>query len=299
VVLGLSRPFWNAGTMAIGLVSSLGFLLFLMLRHVLHLEKKHAPISFLLLGLLWSVQPLWGAIGLLVFLTESSYIRKTWENWWPLFLGLSPYFWIVLRRGKSFFSWGGAHPFWELVRGSGELVINHFLNDWSWWGATEAFGWEVLALLVLALALGLVNWRAGVATISGTDFTIWFLCGITAFLFYSDSTDYLGVTSLWFVTGMVGFLSFSFERRVGWASGLASKEGLGVMSLLGVLLTCGLSWLPGQSYFRSGYGFPQQHVLNLVRVLGPKSVLVCDDPFEFNGALAARWMAPFSPTALI
>jgi len=299
VVLGLSRPFWNAGTMAVGLISSLGFLLFLMLRHVLHLEKKHAPISFLLLGLLWSVHPLWGAMGLLVFVAESSYIRKTRQNWWPLFLGLSPYFWIVLREGKSFYSWGGTQPYLELVKEGWALGLNHFLNDWTWWGATQAFGWEVLALLVLALALGLVNWRTGVATVSAIDFALWLLCGITAFLFYSDSTDYPGVTSLWFVTGIVGFLSFSFERRVGWASGIVSKESLGVMSLLGVLLACGLSWLPGQSYFRSGYVFPQQHVLNLMKVLGPRSVLVCDDPFEFNGALAARWMAPSSPTAFI
>ncbi len=297
--LGLSRPFWNAGTMAVGLVSSLGFLLFLLLRHVLHLEKKHAPISFILLGLLWSVHPLWGAVGLLVFVTESRYIRKTRENLWPLFLGFSPYFWILLRRGKSFYSWGGNNPFLETVRESWGLVLNHFLHDWSWWGSLEAFGWEFAALLVLALALGLVNWKTGVATVSGTDWAVWLFCGIAAFLFYSDSTDYPGVTSLWFVTGIVGFLSFSFERRVGWASGFVSKESLGVMSLLGVLLACGLSWLPRQSYFRSGYLFPQQHVLNLMKVLGPQSVLVCDDPFEFNGAQAARWMAPSSPTAFI
>jgi Tfp pilus assembly protein PilF len=295
--LGLSRPFWNAGTMGLGLVSSLGLLLFLIFRHLLHLEKKYAPISFLLLGLLWSVHPLWGVIGLLSFGLESPYLRRTLNNLWPLFLGLSPYLWIILRQGKSFFSWGGTNPFLELVKESRELWTNHFLNDWSWMGATQAFGWEVAALLVLVLALGIFNWFMGVATISRIDSWIWFLSGIAALLFYSDSTDYLGVTSLWFVTGIVGFLSFSFERRAG--SGSISKKNLGLISLLGVLLTCALSWLPGQSYFRSEYAFPQQHVLNLVKALGPQTVLVCDDPFEFNGCLAARWMEPQSPTAFI
>jgi tetratricopeptide (TPR) repeat protein len=297
--LGLSRPFWNAGTMGLGLVSSLGLLLFLLFRHLLQLEKKYAPISFLLLGLLWSVHPLWGFIGFFYFWTESPYIRRIFNNLWPLFLGLSPYLWIFLRRGKGFFSWGGNSPALEMFKESPELWVNHFLKDWSWTGAAQAFGWEVAALLVLVLALGLYNWLMGVATISRTDFWIWLFSGLAAFLFYSDSTDYLGATSLWFVTGILGFLSFSFERRAGSAWGLSSKNSLGLFSFLGVLLTCALSWLPGQSYFRSQYDFPQQHVLNLVKALGPRTVLVCDDPFEFNGALAARWMEPQSPTAFI
>jgi tetratricopeptide (TPR) repeat protein len=297
--LGLSRPFWNSGTMGLGLVSDLGLLLFLLLRHLLSLEKKYAAISFFLLGLLWSIHPLWGLLGLLVFITESPYIGRIFSNLWPLFMGLSPYLWVFLRRGKSFFSWGGHQPFIELLKESRTLWLQHFQNDWSWTGAAQAFGWEVAALLALALALGIYNRMMGVATVSRTDFWIWLFSGLTAFLFYSDSTDYLGATSLWFVTGIVGFLSFSFERRVGRASGLVSKENLGLISLAGVLLTCALCWLPGQSYFRSDYAFPQQHVLNLVKGLGPQSVLVCDDPFEFNGALAARWMAPLSPTAFV
>ena len=299
VALGLSRPFWNAGTMGLGLDSSLGFLLFLLLRHLLELEKSYAAVSFLLLGLLWSVHPLWGLAGLISFLTQSFYIRKIKQNIFPLLLGFSPYLWIVLRRDKNFPSWGGHYPFWEVIKESRELMTQHFSQDWHLWGAFQAFGWEAAALLGLALGLALLNRYMGVVTVSTFDFWLWLCCGLAALFFYSDSTDYLGPTSLWFVTGIVGYLSFAYERRVGPAKGWRSKQNLGLMSLFGVLLTCALSWLPGQSYDRSLYDFPEKHVLNLVKELGPQTVLVCDDPFEFNGCLAARWMAPSSPTAFI
>ena len=299
IALGMSRPFWNAGTMGLGLVSSLGFLLFLLLKHLLELEKNHAAVSFLLLGLLWSVHPLWGLMGLVSFLTQSFYIRKIKQNILPLLLGLSPYLWIVLRRDKNFPSWGGNHPFFEIIKEGRDLLIQHFLHDWTLAGALQAFGWEAAALLALALGLALLNRYMGVVTVSTFDFWIWLSCGLAALFFYSDSTDYLGATSLWFVTGIVAYLSFAYERRVGPAKGFTSKENLGLLSLAGVLLTCVLSWLPGQSYDRAHDDFPQQHCLNLVKELGPQTVLVCDDAFEFNGCLAARWMAPSSPTAFI
>src|ERR1700677_2575625 len=121
IALGMSRPFWNAGTMGLGLVSSLGFLLFLLLRHLLELEKKYDAVSFLLLGLLWSVHPLWGLAGIFSFLTRSFYIRKITQNILPLLLGLSPYLWIVLRRDKNFPSWGGNYPFFEMVKEGRDL----------------------------------------------------------------------------------------------------------------------------------------------------------------------------------
>ncbi len=299
IALGLSRPFWNAGTMGIGLVSSLGFLLFLLLRHLLELEKNYAAVSYLLLGLLWSVHPLWGLAGLFSLLTQSFYIRKVKQNILPLLLGLSPYLWIVLRRNKNFPSWGGKHPFLEMIKEGQELLIQHFSRDWSLTGAFQAFGWEAAALLGLALGLALLNRYVGVVTVSTFDFWLWLSCGLAGLFFYSDSTDYLGPTSLWFVTGIIGYLSFAYERRVGPVRGFTSKESLGLISLAGVLLTCVLSWLPGQSYDRAHYDFPEKHVLNLVKELGPQTVLVCDDPFEFNGCLAARWMASSSPTAFI
>jgi tetratricopeptide (TPR) repeat protein len=117
--------------------------------------------------------------------------------------------------------------------------------------------------------------------------------------FYSDSTDYLGPTSLWFITGLAAFLFFSFARRARLNSRVASRESLSVVLFLGFLLPCFLSWMPGQGYFRSQFAFPQQHALNLVKALGPRTVLVCDDPFEFNGCLEVRWMEPSQTTAFI
>jgi len=303
VVLGLSRPFWNAATMGLGLVSSLGLLLFLLFRHSLQLEKGYATVSYFLLGLLWSAHPMWGIVGLLFFLTGKPKAVEVRKNILPLFLGLSPYLWIVARREKFFPSWGGADPFIEAVKEGRQLWAGHFLNDWSWLGAVQAWGWEIAALLVWALAMALFNLLKGLEfpkrAVSMVDFWLWLLCGIGALFFYSNGTDHLGVTSLWFATGTVGFLAFSFDRRAGSVWGIDFKKVLEITSILGILIVGGLSWLPEQSYFRNQTFFPQQHALNLTRGLGSRTVLVCDDPFEFNGCLEALWMEPAGPTAFV
>jgi tetratricopeptide (TPR) repeat protein len=155
----------------------------------------------------------------------------------------------------------------------------------------------------LALALGIFNLIMGVEIskrgVTALDFWICFFSGTGALFFYSDSTDYLGPTSLWFVTAVVGFFSLSFVQRAGSGSGIVSKNSARIVSALGILFACGLSWLPGQSYSRSQFFFPQQHALNLVRALGPKTVLVCDDPFEFNACLEERWLEPSRESAYI
>jgi tetratricopeptide (TPR) repeat protein len=302
VALGLTRPFWNAGTMALGLVSALGLLLFLLQRHLLQLGKDYAAVSYFLLGLLWSAHPLWGLMGTLAVLLDRNKNISLRQNWIPLGWGLSPYLWIVFRTGKNFPSWGGTNPFGETLKECLGLFGGHFLTDWSWQGAVRVWGWEVGFLLILSAVLGLVNWFKGVEVfkkgLSAADFWLWLLAGVGAFFFYSYHTDYLGVTSLWFVTAVVGFFIISFDRRavgIGWGS----KQNVGLLSIVGILLACGLSWLPGQGYFRDQYFFPQQHAFNLVRTLGPQTALVCDDPFEFNACLDVRWMEPSKESAFI
>jgi len=302
VALGLTRPFWNAGTMGIGLVSALGLLLFLLQRHLLQLGKDYTAISYFLLGLLWATHPLWGLMGILSIGLDQNKNTGLKQNWVPLLWGLSPYLWIILRTEKIFPSWGGKRPFVEILKECLGLAKSHFLTDWSWIGAAQALGWEVGFLLVLAALLGLFNMAKGVGIskkgVSSADFWMWLFCGVGAVFFYSDSTDYLGVTSLWFVAATVGFFIISFDRRAS-GTGLGSKRNVGLLSIAGIFLACGLGWFPGQSYFRSEYFFPQQHALNLVRALGPQTALVCGDPFEFNACLDARWMEPSKESAFI
>jgi hypothetical protein len=120
-----------------------------------------------------------------------------------------------------------------------------------------------------------------------------------ALLFFSDRTDLLGATSPWFVTGVAGFFAFSFDRRAGNPAGLGSKRGIGGIALAVLILSLGLIWLPNQNQIRNQYFFPQQYALNLIRPLGPRSLLVSGDPFEYYGALEAQWMEPSSRAGLV
>ncbi len=296
LALGLSRPLWTAATMASGLVSGLGLLLFLLQRHSLQLGKDHSVLSTLLMGLLWCVHPLWGLAGLLSFWAHEAVRNEMDKNWFAFLLGLSPYLWVFFRKGSMFPSWGGQKPFLEMLRSSFGLMLKHFATDWSWTNALGALGWEVAFLLLLTALLGLFNLLNGVEMsrkmVSPMDLWVWLLCGGGAVLFYSNSTDLLGATSLWFVAGMAGFFAFSFDRRAGLSNRLLSKANVGWLAFLGLLIAMGLTWLPGQRQVRDQYFFPQQHALNLIRPLGQRSLLICDSPFEYYGTLEAWWMEP-------
>jgi tetratricopeptide (TPR) repeat protein len=297
-VVGLSRPFWTAGTMASGLVSGLGLLLFLLHRHALQLGKEQSSLSTFLLGLLWSVHPLWGAIGTIAFWAHEEIREDLDHHWFALLLGFSPYLWVFFRAGKNFPSWGGTTPFLEIPRSLWGLWRDHFTTDWSCIQAAGSLGWVTVILLVLAGVLGLFNLVMGVEIskklVSQMDFWVWAFCGTSALLFYSKSTDLLAPLSLWLVTGTAGFFSFSFDRRAGVSSRPGSKQIIGIAALAVLLMACGLAWLPGQSQVRDQYFFPQQHALNLIRPLGEKSLLICDSPFDYYGSLEARWMEPSS-----
>lgn len=303
-ILALSQPFWNIATLGSGLVSGLGFLLFILQRRLLDREEKPWKTLFLLVGLLWSVHPLWGIIGLWNQMGSLDPDALKKGNLLPLALGFTPYLWIPLRAGRFFPSWGGSHPFVEVLRKWQSLWQAHLQGDWSLGAAVLSAGSLAAALSLLVLVLWSVHffkWRMGNKKVLPTvDFWTWLAAGAGAVLFYSQTSGTLGPTAPWFTAGLglfsLRFLERGMEKRqpeffsgpnLGWtvAAFLAGALGLGLYL--------------NETFFRSRTDFPEQHALNLLKGLGEKSVLVCEDPFEASACLQTRLFEPIALQAPI
>lgn len=297
--LGLSLPYWNAGTMGSGLVAGLGLLLFLLQRSLLELEERPWKPLYLLLGLLWAVHPLWGLLGTIRHLGSLDFEgRKMKPNLFPFLMGWTPFLWVAFRAGRFFPSWGGGHPFTELLKTSW-LPVGPGIA-----GVFPSLGW-ILAAWALALSvlgpLYFLRWRTvGRHLVSPLDFWIWILSGAGAILYSSTGGQCLGPTALWFAAGAgeVGLklLERGMEKRQPAA---ASGARLGWMAAVFLALTLALSGLRGQHLQRSRFYFPLQHALNLLQGLGKKSVLVCDDPFDAAACREAREIEPIALEAVI
>ena len=298
LALGVSAPFWNAGTMGSGIPGALGLLLFLFQTLLLKKEERPWSCLYFLLGLLWSVHPLWGFLGLLNHLGSLDFEGKDLKrNGFPFLLGVTPYLWVAFRAGKFFPSWGGSHPFGETLNEWKTLWLSHLADDWAPLPALQAMGWVVLALGILFVFGFLLNafaWKSGGKIhFSVAGFWIWVVSGAGGWLFYSSSSELLGPSILWFLVGWGGMLlkllEKGSEKRNGAVWGGNSFAGMGMG---GLLASISLILVPGQSYWRSQFYFPQQHALNLLQTLGEKSLLVCRDPFEAAACLETRLMEP-------
>ncbi len=305
LALGASAPFWNAGTMASGIPGALGLLLFLFQNLLLKKEERPWRGLYFLLGLLWSVHPFWGLLGTLNHLGSlEAGGKKPKGNFFPAALGMTPYLWVFFRAGKFFPSWGGRQPFLEIVEQGKTLWLPHLAGDWAPFSALKAMGWVVFALGLLTALGFLLNafaWKSGgKIQFSVRGFWIWVLAGAAGWFFYSSSSELLGPTLLWFLAGLGGMLlklleKGSEKRQQGFLAGKSfAWAGAG-----GLLAALNLIWIPGQSYWRSQFYFPQQHALNLLQTLGERSLLVCRDPFEAAACLETRLMEPTALNSVI
>ncbi|HJT25371.1 MAG TPA: tetratricopeptide repeat protein [bacterium] len=305
LTVSVSAPFWGAGTLGSGLVTSLGFLLLLFQRALLGLEERPWSILYFLLGLLWSVHPLWGILGILCHLGSLDFEgRKIKKNLFPLLAGITPYLWVWLRAGRFFPSWGANHPFSQwLGQGWTKFFPDMASND-HLLGAFKATGWVAAVLILLAAALWLLHffgWKAGWKTqFSTMDFWVWVVAGFGCFFYYSGFSGTLGPVSLWFVAALGGGFLKLLEKGAEKSQGtFLSGTPLAWMGSVGIVLAFSLAWLPGQGPMRSQLFFPQQHALNLLKSLPPKSILVCRDPFDAYACREARLMEPISLNAVI
>ncbi|GEM_PF-1383725 len=305
-VLAVSAPFWGVGTLASGMTASLGFFLLLLQRVLLSLEERPWGVLYFLIGLLGSVHPLWGGLGLLYHLGSLDFDGKKWtRHLLPLAAGFTPYLWIFFRAGRFFPSWGGDHPFSAIGWGS-----------WYWesslWGpsgifppALQGMGFALALLAVLTALfwfLHFFRWRAGWKIhFSILDFWIWILAGLGGFFLYSTTSGIYGPVILWFAAGLGGGFLKLLEKGAERSQGtFLSGAPLGWVGSLGLLAAIGLAWLPGQGPMRSQPYFPLQHALNLLRSLPPKAaVLICHDPFDAAACREARLMEPIALDSVI
>ena len=324
----LTLPFWNTATTAMGLIGSLGLLLFLFQKYLLDLEEKPGRALGLNLGLLWAIHPLWGFLGSIKLLGSLDFRRWSWRDYlFPFFLGLTPFAWVIFRTEKSFPSWGGPRPFWEMVINWKSLFLFYSDRKWSLLSALEAWGWGTVFLfgvVFLLASLYFFKWKTGNKSLYPTlDLWLWVLAFMGGILFFSFSSEALGTTALLIPLGLgemfLKLLEKGMERR---QTGYFSGSRLLITAGLFLFVGSWLSLLPGQHFYRSGIFFPQQHALNLLQILSssnkvntdepspatpgfpaetpnPKKVLVCDDEFEAYACREARLIEPVSLSAVI
>ncbi len=301
VVLGASAPFWNSGTMGAGIPSVLGLLIFIL--QSLLFKKEGRPwrgLAFLL-GLLWSVHPLWGLVGTLNYLGFLDFEGKKLRRYFfPFLLGLTPYLWILFRTGKYFPSWGGRQPFLEMLKEWKSLWLFHVAQDWIPLEAFKALGLIALvlgAITILGFLLYAFKWKSGwKIQLSVMEFWIWVFAGVGGWFFYSVSTELLGPTILWFLAGLGNLLLKLFEKC---NSSPFTGKLLTWFAPSALVLSLSLVFFPGQNFWRSQFYFPPQHAMNLLQTLGEKSLLICQDPFEAAACMETRLMEPAAPNSMI
>lgn len=293
-------PLWSAGTQASGIPAALGFLIFRCQRTLLDADERPWGLLNFLTALLFSVHPLWGLLGILDRAGhQESRQRNLLDDLVPVLWGLSPYLWIVFRSGQVFPSWGADHPFWVLAQEGLKLLRGSWTGPMAWRSLPQWFGWGTVLLAsagLLGLFGNMVFQRAG-HRIEVTPLAFWIavLAGIGGLGFPSLSCDLGGVTLPWFLAETGAFGVLTFEKVVEpQGSGRGSRRGAAWVGTFLLTMALALCFWKGNFLERRNFYFPQQHAMNLLRALGPHSILVCEDPFQ---AWACREALRLQPSA--
>ena len=248
----LSRPFWDAGTIASGSVDLLGLLLFGWQRLLLNAGEARGENMGLLSGLLFSVHPAWGLLGLLnLILADHREFENKTRAFFFFILGLTPFLWVFLRPLQFFPSWGGSTPFQELFLEAPKLLSDHF-----------ALRLEPPSVLFF-LGMGLCSVFGGGAFLSGggrpgppekgfLDWVDGFRLGDT--FSASSASQRLGPTALWAVAALVEYLIRAGEKQYDRKSGGGLSQGIWTFGVgAAALLACAAVWIPGQACVRNGF----------------------------------------------
>jgi tetratricopeptide (TPR) repeat protein len=297
----VSRPFWDAGTIASGSTALLGLLLFVWQRLSLGAGEVRGESLGLLTGLLWSVHPAWGILGLFnLFLADRLEVENPKRALLFFGLGLTPFLWVVFRTLQFFPSWGGEAPLGEWLAESKDLLARHFFLDWDWFHSFSFLGWALLPLLFSVVFLSAYRWKIAKVLSYGKDSLVWLMALILALLFASESSWQAGPTGLWVFAGLVELLIRAGDKHYDRRSTSGVPFSLWTLLLAGAAVVSGAAaLLPGQAALRSDFLFPQQHALNLIRGLNPQGVLICQDPFEAAACRVARLSEPLTPGIVI
>ncbi|HVZ81972.1 MAG TPA: tetratricopeptide repeat protein [bacterium] len=295
MVLAISTPFWNLGTLASGLPASLGFFLYLLLRGCLNRDEKPWLTVTFLAALLFSVHPIWGLLGILaVWGRQEVSETPVWKGLLCVVAGLTPYLWLFFRADKVFPSWGGKSPFRTLLFQWREVWTAHWAQDApAWRSVLDWTGWSGGSILVGAilslLGFGLLVKKGRSGMTPGNTFWVWVLSGLGGILFASRTTETLGPTFLWFLAEAAFFFDQGLEKAMGSLDQRSKKPLRGTLGALILFFgLIGAALWQGQGFWRSDFYFPAQHAENLLRTMGPRSLLICRDPFQNWACVATQ-----------
>lgn len=306
MVLAVTLPFWHLGTLASGLPATLGFFVFGLLSCLTQRDERPWFSILLLWGLLFSVHPLWGALGTITLWTQREVSRvPIWKRAFCALIGFSPYLWLVFRADKVYPSWGGHSPFSTALLQWKSLWENHWTQDGPSMNFLVArMGWIAAGILFVSvfclLGFGLFVKGDRRSLTSGIGFWAWIFSGLGGIFFASNSTETLGPTFLWFLAEGSFFFILGVDKVLG---SLTRHSNRSVESVLGaVVLFSGIfvgAFWEGQGNWRKDFYFPSQHAENLLRVMGTRSLLICRDPFQYWACLASQGSLGLVPHSLV
>lgn len=273
-----SLPVALFSSRAVGLIPGLGLILGLLLLRLRDVRKHPNNAAYLLAGLMASLNPLWGLLGLLLlFKDPADALKRFPEGAWAYMAGCTPYLWVYLNAGKTLGSWGGDHH-WAALLGlvrEGWAFPNHVGP--SAMAVPEILGWSLMAF---GVTLSLIGWKT--SGIGGRLLQA-LGAGAGAYLFASKTGGLPGSTAAWLPilvaswwaslyreVKSVGGYGSGFQRLVAWSS---------------IAAAIALAFLPAERSARWLSAAPQRHAENLqacVRNDREPVLLLSEDLFEVD-----------------
>jgi len=276
ITVAATLPIAIFATQGNGLVEALGVCLALLLGRVLASREKVGWTAFYLAGLMASVHPLWGLLGLLFLagrLTDA--FHRLPGGILAYLAGCLPYLWVWLRAGKTLGGWGGDHPLSTLVHGGKDLWLAraHDLPEASQWASILGF-----SLAALYLALFLIGWK----TKGVSRYLLAFALAGSSAAWGASRVSVTPGTLATFLPVVAFFWWLSIHREAMTGKGYGSRVQR-FLAWASVAVTLALGFLPSGQAARYHTSAPQRHAENLlagVSGAGDKVLLLVEDPFE-------------------
>lgn len=278
LAVAVSLPVALFSGRALGLTSALGLILGLILNRLLDVRERPNRAAFLLAGLMASLHPFWGLLGIvLLWRRPDETFRRVPKAAWMYLAGLTPYLWVYFHAGRTLGGWGGEHPFSALLYGWHEWWI--FQNNTGFSGLTDQ---ELLgvSLAAFAGALFLIGWKTTGITSRLLQTAV---AGAGAFLFASKTGGVPGSTAVWLPALAAGWWTALYhEAKSGAGYGSQFQRVVAWMSVLAAIF---LAFLPMELTSRILTAAPQQHAENLLACVqnnGKPVLLLSEDLFEVD-----------------
>jgi tetratricopeptide (TPR) repeat protein len=286
-LMGISKIFWEHATILSGSVELLGFLLFLIQKKVLSLSEENEPFSIALIGFLFSVNWIWGCLGIIQHIfTSNRKAHVSFKNIFSFLWGCSGYLWIFFRAEKVFPSWGGEHPFSKFILYS----FKNFQNLKIVFGKSLLIAPGVIWLIIFGTLL-VISFKFRLMSKKDRIFLWVSFLG----LMISAGTQIKSVDSVFFVLYSVGMtvlgqmldFSLNFKKKIYF---LLSFE---------VVVGGLIFFIPYQTCFQQNMYFPMEYALNLKGPRDQNDILIVNKAFTQNSLFELKRLRLVSKCPMI